>query len=208
MAHGVGKRRFFSPENFIRQIIPFFKSVTEEIFTLSVFVHLHFRVNRHNIFHEINIAERNSCLQRVYGNTTVGTENVIHMKFTDSFLGLFLELLRRGGKIRIFVAENFVGDFTRQKNSDIRLFVNCLTYKVHTHTCSDCCDIVRTQKSDYAFKTLQNFVGGHIYFFMVASDIIRNLFCIFKVNGVLAHTDGKGFDGFLDFFRRNGAHKG
>ena len=39
------------------------------------------------------------------------------------------------------------------------------------------------------------------------ADKIGNLLCIFEVNGVLAHTDGEGFNRLVAFLRRNSTNK-
>ena len=60
--------------------------VTEQVFALSIFVQLHFGINRHYIFHKIQISKWNTGFQRVYRNASVRTKHIIHMQLTNSLL--------------------------------------------------------------------------------------------------------------------------
>ena len=132
MTYRIGKCRFLTVENVVRKIISL-KCVTKKIFALAVLVELLFGIDRHNVFYKIKIAERNTGFKAVDRNTAVGTKNIVHMKLTDSLLRFFLELLGRRSKIRVFVSEKLVGNFTRQKNTDIGVLVNPFTKQIHTH---------------------------------------------------------------------------
>ena len=74
----------------MRKIITL-ESVTEKIFSFPVDIHFFCGVYRHNILDEIKITERYTRLKRVHGNTPVGTENIIHIQFSDAFLRFFLK---------------------------------------------------------------------------------------------------------------------
>ena len=67
----------------MREIITL-KGMTKKILALVVFVKFLFRVNCHNVFYKVKVTERNSCFKRVYRDTSVSTENIIHMKFMHS----------------------------------------------------------------------------------------------------------------------------
>ena len=91
----------------MRQIIAL-KGMAKQIFALVIFIKLLFRVNGHDISDKIQISERNSCFHGMNRNTAIGTQNIIHIKLTQTLLSLLLERLRRRSKIGIFITENLV----------------------------------------------------------------------------------------------------
>ena len=104
MTDGVGECRFFPVQDFVRQIVAL-KSVTKQIFSDSVGVLLFLRIDRKNVLYEIQIAERNPCLQGLRGDAPVGTQDIVFMQFPDPFFGFLLEFLGGRGKIGVFIAE-------------------------------------------------------------------------------------------------------
>ena len=131
MSHRIGESGFFPPEDIIRQIAKTFKSMAQQVLALTILIQLHFRIDGHNVFHEVQVAKGNSGFQRVEADAAVSPENIVHMKFLDPLLCFFLESIRRGGKIRIFISEQLVRNLTGKKNADIRVFVNVLAYQIH-----------------------------------------------------------------------------
>ena len=93
--------------------------MTEEIFSHPVAVELQLRVDPHHIADKVEIAEGNTGLQGVYGDTAVGAQHIIHVKLIDPLLAFQLEGFRGWRKIRILVAEEFVGNLARHQNPDV-----------------------------------------------------------------------------------------
>ena len=102
MTHCVGKGCFFSPEDTFGKVIPF-KGMAQQIFALAIFIQLQFRIDRHNVSHEIQIAEGHSGFQCIDGNTTVCPQHIIHMQFPDTLFRFLLEGRRIGSKVSIFI---------------------------------------------------------------------------------------------------------
>ena len=101
--------------------------------TLVIPVHLDLRVKSHNVPDKIKIAERNPCLKRVYRNAAVCAQNVIHIKLMNALLRLLLEFLGRGSKVRVFIAEQLIGNLTRENNSQIGVFVDIFADEIHAY---------------------------------------------------------------------------
>ena len=130
------------------------------------------------------------------------------MKFLDPLLRFFLESIRRGGKIRIFISEQLVRNLTGQQNADIRVFVNVLAYQIHADAGPDRRDIESTQQLDHRFQRIQHLFSGDDDLSMVAADEVRDLSGIFQIDGILTHTNGEGLNGLAAFPCRNGTNKG
>ena len=119
MPHRVGERRFLAEENIAGEIVPLLKGVTQEILALAVDVHLHGRVDRHDVSDKAEIAERNARLHRIDGDAAVGAQHVVHVQLPDALFRLLLKLHGRGREVGIFIAEQLVGDLSRQQNAHI-----------------------------------------------------------------------------------------
>ena len=208
MAYCIGESSLFAPQNLIRKVTKAFKGMTEQIFTLSVFVQLHFRIKRHDVFHKIKITEGDSCFQRVDRDAAVSAKHIIHMQLADTLLRLLLKRLGRRRKIRIFVAEQLVGYFAGEKNPDIGLLMDCLADQVHAHACADGRYVKGAEDLNESVQGGNDLIGRHVDLRMVAADIVGNLLCVFQVDGVLAHTNGESFDRGSRLSGRNGAHQG
>ena len=63
MAHRVGKRRLFAPEDAFRQEMIGFKGAAQEIFALLLFVALQLRVDGHDIGDKRQVAEGDARFQ-------------------------------------------------------------------------------------------------------------------------------------------------
>ena len=156
MTYCITERSLFTHKNVIRKILAsilrFLKCMAKKIFSLVILIQLHFRINAHYVFYKIKITERNTRFKRIYRNTSVRTKNIIHMKFANPFCRFFLEFGGVRRKISVFIAEKFVAYFACKKNADVRLLVDCLTDKVHSHTCADCSNVERTKRADNVIK--------------------------------------------------------
>ncbi len=86
--------------------------------------------------------------------------------------------------------------------------MNGFTDKIHSDTCSNRGNIKGAKKLYDAAERIQHILFRDNDFCMVASYIIRHLFCIFQINGVFTHADCKGPDCFTAFLCRHGADKG
>ena len=114
------------------------------------------------------------------------------MQLADTLLRFLLKFICARRKIGILIPEKLIGYLARKKNSYIGLLMNCLTDKVHSHTCADSGYIIGSEQLNDLRQSLYNVVAGYKYFGMLAADIISNLAGIFKVYRVGTHTDGKG----------------
>ena len=156
MTYCITERSLFTHKNVIRKILAsilrFLKCMAKKIFSLVILIQLHFRINAHYVFYKIKITERNARFKRINGNTSVRAQNIIHMKFANPFCRFFLEFGGVRRKISVFIAEKFVAYFACKKNADVRLLVDCLTDKVHSHTCADCSNVERTKRADNVLK--------------------------------------------------------
>ena len=110
-------------------------------------------------------------------------------------------------KVGVLVAEKFVGNFTRQQYANVSPFVYRFADEVHAHTCADSRYIVCAEQVYDRFKRRNNFVGIHIYFRVIRTDEIRDLFCVFEVYRVFAHTYREGFYRFIALFCGDGANE-
>ena len=105
----------------------FFKSVSEQIFTHMVMVHLHIRINGHDISDKGKITKWYSSFHGVGRNAAVSTQYIIHVQFTYSLFSFLLKAFCIRGKVCILVAEQFVGNFTGKQHFDICVFMDVFT---------------------------------------------------------------------------------
>ena len=205
MPHRVGKRRLFPIQKIVREIVPLLEGAAQEILALPVDVDLLGRIDRHHIAHEIEIAEGHARLHGVDGNTPVRAQNVVHMQFAYALLRLLLKRRGRRREIGVFVAEQLVRDLPREQHADIRHRMDLLADEIHSHARADGRDIERGERTDDKIEIAKHFVARHIYFRMLAADVVGDLLCVFQVDRVLLHADGKRADGFFGKFLRDGA---
>ena len=207
MADGIGKRRLLTPEYLIGQNAVLFKRAAQKIFSHVIGVHLHFRVNAHDIADKIKIAERYTRFQRVYGNAAVSTQNVVHVQLVHSLFSLALELLRRGGKVGVLIAEQLIGNLAREQHAHIGFLMYRLAAKVHAHARADGGYIIGPQHRYDFLERGNDLVARHGDLHVLRADEIGDLARIFKIDGVLIHADGKGADLFAQKLCRYCAHK-
>ena len=129
------------------------------------------------------------------------------MQLPDALLGFLLKRLGGWGKVGVLVAEQLVGDLTGEQHPDIGRFVNGLAYQIHADAGTDGGDVEGSQQLHHRFQRGKNVLFGDDDLGMVAVDVIRDLFRVFQVNGVLTHADGKGADGLFAFPGGDGAHQ-
>ena len=149
VAHRVGKGRLLPPQDFLRQDPILRKRLAQEIFALAVDVHLLFRIDRHHIFHKIQIPERHPSLQGVDGDAPVRPEHVVHMELPHPLFRFLLERFRAGGKVCIFVAEQLVRHLSGEQHPHIRLLVDGPAHQIHPDAGPDRGDIIGAQQMDH-----------------------------------------------------------
>ena len=86
--------------------------------------------------------------------------------------------------------------------------MDCLADQVHAHACADGRYVKGAEDLNESVQGGNDLIGRHVDLRMVAADIVGDLLCVFQVDGVLAHTNGKGFDRCSRLSGRNGAHQG
>ena len=129
------------------------------------------------------------------------------MQLPDALLGFLLERLGGWGKVGILVAEQLVGDFAGEQHPDIGRFVNGLAHQIHTDAGADGGDVEGSQQLHHRFQRGKNVLFGDDDLGMVTVDVVRDLFRVFQVDGILAHADSKGADGLFALPGGNGAHQ-
>ena len=110
MAHGIGEGGLLTPEDVVRQQMVLFKGMAQQVFAHVVGVELELGVHAHDVADKVQIAEGDPGLQRVDGDAPVCPEHIVHINFVDAFFCLLLKFLCAGGKIRIFIAKELIGN--------------------------------------------------------------------------------------------------
>ena len=85
------------------------------------------------------------------------------------------------------------------------MLVDIFADQVHAHRSPDGGDIPGAQHGDDILQGVQHDLLVDDDLGVVGVEVVRHLLGVFQVDGVLAHADGKGADGFAQFFGRNGA---
>ena len=85
--------------------------------------------------------------------------------------------------------------------------MNPFTEKIHSHARADSRNIVCSQNGYDLIKLRQNLLLCHNDLRVIASDIVRDLFCVFEVDGIFAHAYCKGFYRHIALFCGNGTDK-
>ena len=181
------------------------KGVAQQILALAVDVALLGRVDGHDILHEVQIAERHAGLETVDGNAAVSTQDIVHMQLPNTLLGFRLEGFRGGGKVGVLVSEQLIGDLTGEQNPNVGGLVDGLADQVHPHTGTDGSDVIGAQQLHHVLQSGQDVLLGDDDLGVVAADVVGHLLGVFQVDGVLAHADGEGADGFLALTGCDGA---
>ena len=153
--------------------------MAQEVFAFFVLVELHLGIDGHDVFDEIEVAERNAGFERVGGDAAVGTEHVVHMKLPHALLGFRLERGGTGGEICIFVAEELIGNFTGEQHADIGLLVNGFADEVHAHAGADGGDVIRAKQRNDGFEIFDNIVLCDDDLGVVAVNVIGNFAGVF-----------------------------
>ena len=129
------------------------------------------------------------------------------MQLPDALLGFLLKRLGGWGKVGVLVAEQLVGDLAGEQNPDVSHLMDGLAHQIHADAGTDGGDVEGSQQLHHRFQRGENVLLGDDDLGMVAVDVIRDLFRVFQVNGVLTHADGKGADGLFAFPGGDGAHQ-
>ena len=208
MAHRVGEGRLLSPQNVLGQDMVIGKGLAEQIFAHVVVVHFQLGVNAHHIAHKVQIAERHSRLDGVYGDAAVGPEHIVHVKLVDPLLGLVLERLGAGSEVGVLVAEQLVGNLAGQQHPDVGLLVDGLAAQIHAHAGPDGGDVPGAQHGDDLLQGVQHLLAGHKDLRVVGTDVVGHFPGVLQVDGVLIHADGEGTDLLSQHDGADGAHQG
>ncbi len=200
MSDGVGECCLFTHQNGFGNQMILFKGMTDQILADPVLVELFLRIDVHDIIHEIQITERNAGLQRIDGNAAVRTENIVDVDLADAFLCFLLEGFCAGSKIRIFVAEQFIGNLARQNHADVCVLMNPLADEIHADGGPDGCDIEGAEGSHNRLQGSDDIIAGDDHFVVVGMNVFRHLACVFQINGVNVHADGEGLQRLVHEF--------
>ena len=126
-------------------------------------------------------------------------------------MALLLELFGVGGVVGILIAEELVGNFTREQHADIRLLVYGFADEIHAHGGTDRRYIEGFKSFYYLFKTVEHELFVDINFGVLAADVVGDHAGVLQIYGVLAHAHGEGaylFALFFVFPGGNGADEG
>ena len=85
--------------------------------------------------------------------------------------------------------------------------MDCLADQIHADRCADRCNVKCAKSLDHIRQRRDNILFCDDDFRMLASNVVGHFFCIFQINSVLAHADGKGADGPVGAFLRHRAHQ-
>ena len=188
------------------QIIPF-KCVTQQIFSLAVAVDLPLGVEIHDIFHEVQVAERHSGFQTVDADAAVSPEHIVHMQLPNPLLCLLLESFRAGSEIGVFISKQLIGNLAGEQHPQIRMLVDVLAHQIHTNGSTDGGNIIGSQQRHHVRQCCQHILLGDNHLGVVSPQVIRHLLGIFQVDGIDVHANGKGADGLFQVSRRHGTHQ-
>ena len=130
------------------------------------------------------------------------------MDFVDPLYGFLLEFFRGGGEIRIFVAEQLIGDLAGQEHPDVGGLMDGLADQVHADGGPDGGDVVGAKGLDDLREGMENLLFCDDDLRVIASDVVSHFFGVFQVDGVFAHADGKGADGLPKKPGGDCAHQG
>ena len=121
--------------------------------------------------------------------------------------GFCLEGLCGGSEISVFISEKLIGYLTGQQHTDISLLMDSLAEQVHSHACADSGYIICAQEMYDFLKCSDDIVLCYDDLGVVAADVVRCLLCVFQVDSVGVHADGKCAYGIMALTLRYGADK-
>ena len=169
-----------------------FESMSEQILSHVIGVHLHLWVDAHYIVDKLQISEWDTRLDAVVRDAPVRAKDIIHVQLVDTLLGLRLESLRRRRKVCVLVAEQFVGNLSGQQNTHICLLMNRLAAQIHAHACADRRDIPGSERLDDRRQIINYLLRGHIDLRVLGANVVSHLPRIFQIYGILVHPDCEG----------------
>ena len=82
------KAAFSRQSMLVRQQSFAVEGAAQEILAHAVAVHLHLRVDGHDVAHEVQVAEGHAGLQRVDGDAAVGAQHVVGVELAHALLRL------------------------------------------------------------------------------------------------------------------------
>ena len=208
MSDRVRERGLFAHQDVIRDDVRALKGVAEQVFSLFIAVQLLLRIDVHDVIGEIKITEGNACFQTVDADAAVRPEHVVHMQFAHPFFRFFLEGFRTRREICIFISEQFIGDFSGEKNADIGVLVNVFADQIHSDRSADRGDIIRCEQFDDRFQCADDVVLCDDDVGVVTVNVIGNLARVFQVDGVDVHADRERADRTVQVLCRDAADQG
>ncbi len=81
--------------------------------------------------------------------------------------------------------------------------MNSFTKKIHSHTCTNCSNIISSEQINHCFKSINNIIFGNNDFCVVTSYVVSHLSGIFQVNCISIHSDSKSFNRLVTFLLCN-----
>ena len=184
------------------------KGMAQQVFSHVVGVHLHGRINGHDIFYKVQVAEGHPGLQGVDGDAAVRPQDVVHINLVHPLFGLGLKAPGVGGEVGVFIAEELVADLPGEDHPDIRPLMDGLAAQVHAHAGPDGGDVPGAQQRDEPIQGIQHILPGHDDLRVVRADEGGGLPGVFQVDGVGVHADGEGADRGTAPPGGDGAHQG
>ena len=106
------------------------------------------------------------------------------MKLPDALFSLCLKFLGRGGKVRVLVAEELVGNFTGQQHPQIRMLMNVVAHQIHADGGPDGGDVIGAKQGHHLGQGFQHIFLCNNDLPVVGTDKVRYLPGVFEVNGV------------------------
>ena len=190
----------------MRQVIAL-KRAAEQVLALAEAVHFERGVDRHHVFHEIEIAKRHARLQRVRGDAAIRAKHVVHIDFVDALLRFLLEFLFVRREIRVLIAEQLVRNLAREQHADVRVLMDVLAHQIHADARANRRDIVGLQNPDDVAQRADNLLRSHHDLSVIGAQIVRNLLGILEVDCVADHADGVGANRVRQILVCNGANQ-
>ena len=120
---------------------------------------------------------------------------------------LKLELPRRRGEVRVFIAEQLIRHLAREKHAHVGVLVYPFAHQVHAHACAYGRDVVGAQQIYHVLKRVKDLLLRHDDLGVLASYVFGHLAGVFQVDGVILHAHGEGAYRRFQLLLRNGAYE-
>ena len=124
-------------------------------------------------------------------DAAVRAQDIVHVDLADPLLRFFLKSSCAWCEVRIFIAENLIGNLAGQDDTDVCVFMDPFADQIHADRGAYCRDVPGTEGVDNGLQSCDDIVPRHDHFVVVAPDIIRHFTGVFQVDGIQIHSDGK-----------------